>query len=474
MNRQTDPEPVAPFVRVSAAPAGAGSPADPNATGERIRALLDQGRAGVAVAMLREMLSADQGVLLARVPRAERRVLVWQLSAAELSDILDEAPTEAAATIVSELPAARAAELLDDVDSHTVADILQGLPDAGAAAIIGALHRPQDVVSLLQYPPDTAGGMMTPDFPRVRRVITAGNALDALRLFGEDAEGFGWVCVLDGQRRLSGAVSIARLARASPARSAGDLADQYGHRLVSVSPDTDREEVHHLMSRYSMGIIPVVDENQRVLGVARAEEAMQIGEEEATDDLLRVASAPGERVFAPLRLSIQHRLPWLVVNLGTVLAAAAVVNLFESAIAAVAMLAVFLPVVAGQGGIAGTHTVTLVVRGLALGDVPHHAGLRLLGRELLLGLLHGLALALVAGLLGWVWKGSIGLGVALAIAMVGNLLVAALSGAGVPLLLRRLGIGPAVSSAVFVTTFTDVFGFLIFLAAGGFLVRGLG
>ncbi len=138
------------------------------------------------------------------------------------------------------------------------------------------------------------------------------------------------------------------------------------------------------------------------------------------------------------------------------------------------MLAVFLPVVAGQGGIAGTQTVTLVARGLALGEVPFQSGWRLLGRKMLLGLLHGLALAAVAGALGWLWKGSIGLGTALAIAMVGNLLVAALTGAGVPLLLRRLGIDPAVSSAVFVTTFTDVFGFLIFLAAGGVLVGLLG
>ena len=118
-----------------------------------------------------------------------------------------------------------------------------------------------------------------------------------------------------------------------------------------------------------------------------------------------------------MRLSVQHRLPWLLVNLGTVLAAAAVVNLFESTIAAVAMLAVFLPVVAGQGGIAGTQMVTLVVRGLALWEVPHQSGIRLLGRELLLGLFHGLALAWAAGLLGWVWKGSIGLGLAIVIAM---------------------------------------------------------
>ena len=135
--------------------------------------------------------------------------------------------------------------------------------------------------------------MMTPDFPRCRQDITAGNALDALRLFGEDAEGFGWVCVLDDQGRLLGAVSITHLALASPARSAGELADQFGHRLVSVSPDTDQEEAHRLMSRYSMSIIPLVDENHRVLGVIRAEEAMQIGEEEATEHMLRIASAPG-------------------------------------------------------------------------------------------------------------------------------------------------------------------------------------
>ena len=241
-----------------------------------------------------------------------------------------------------------------------------------------------------------------------------------------------------------------------------------------MSPETDQEEVYRVMSRYSLSIIPVMDETQRVLGVIRAEEAMHVAQDEATEDMLRIASAPGERVFGPLRLSLRTRLPWLVLNLGTVLVAAAVVNLFESTIAAIAMLAVFLPVVAGQGGIAGTQTVTLVVRGMAIGEVPPQAGLRLLGRELLLGLLHGLALAILVGALGWIWKGSLGLGAALAIAMVGNLLVAALTGAGVPLLLRRLGTDPAVSSAVFVTTFTDVFGFLIFLTAGGFLVVWLG
>ena len=474
MNRQTDPQPNgAPDL--ASPPVGADDvPTGPHSLRQRIREALGRDRAGVAIGLLRRMLAADQGILLQRVSRAERRLLVALMPRRELSDILDEAPTPAAATIVEELPPERAADLLDDVDSHTVADILQELPDERAAAIVEELERPQDVVPLLQYPPDTAGGMMMTDYPRVRHDVTAGNALDVLRLFGEDAEGFGWVCVLDDRRRLVGAVSITQLALATPARPVRDITAEHGHRLVPVSLATDQEEVHRIMARYSFSIVPVVDEERRVLGVVRAEEAMYVGEEEATEDMLRIASAPGERVFGPLRLSVRHRLPWLVLNLGTVLVAAGVVNLFESTIAAIAMLAVFLPVVAGQGGIAGTQTVTLVVRGMAVGEVPPPAGLRLLGRELLLGLMHGMALAALAGALGWVWKGSPGLGIALAVAMVGNLLVAALTGAGVPLLLRRLGIDPAVSSAVFVTTFTDVLGFLIFLAAGAFFVTWLG
>ena len=175
-------------------------------------------------------------------------------------------------------------------------------------------------------------------------------------------------------------------------------------------------------------------------------------------------------MFSPVGLSVLHRLPWLIVNLGTVLLAAAVISVFETAISAAAMLAVFLPVVAGQGGIAGTQTVTLVARGLAIGEVPMNAGLRLLGRELALGLAHGIVLALVAGGIGYVWKGSIGLAMALGLAMVGNLLVAALAGAGVPLILGKMRVDPA----VFVTTFTDIFGFLIFLGAGAWFILWIG
>ena len=451
-------------------PGRSGGRFTPEHFAELVLRVLDEEGAESAAALMRRMLSADQGILLERTSGDVRRELLPWLTLEEISDILDEAPTESAVVITRELTAERAADLLDDVDSHTVVDILQELSDQQASAIVEELERPEDVVALMQYPSDSAGGMMTPDFPHVRRDDTAGLALDALRVFGEDAEGFGWVCVLDNDRRLTGYVSIAQLALARPMRTAGELADQYDHRLVSISSETDQEEAHRIMSRYTLSLLPVVDAEQRVLGVIRAEEMMNVAAEEATEDMLRIASAPGDRVFGPVGLSVLHRLPWLIVNLGTVLLAAAVISVFETAISAAAMLAVFLPVVAGQGGIAGTQTVTLVVRGLAIGEVPMNAGLRLLGRELALGLAHGIVLALVAGGIGYVWKGSIGLAMALGLAMVGNLLVAALAGAGVPLILGKMRVDPA----VFVTTFTDIFGFLIFLGAGAWFILWIG
>ena len=149
--------------------------------------------------------------------------------------------------------------------------------------------------------------------------------------------------MLDAEQRLVGYVSVSQLALTRPLRTVGQLADRHDHRLVSVAPTTDQEEAHGIMLRYTMSILPVVDGEKRVLGVIRAEEVMHVAGDEATEDMLRIASAPGERVFGPLQLSVRNRLPWLVLNLGTVLVAAATVSLFESTIAKIALLAVFCP-----------------------------------------------------------------------------------------------------------------------------------
>jgi len=204
-----------------------------------------------------------------------------------------------------------------------------------------------------------------------------------------------------------------------------------------------------------------------------AEDLMDVVTEEATEDMFRIASVGGERIAGPMSNSLRRRLPWLYINLATAFLAAVMVSLFEDTISRVVALAVFLPVVASQGGIGGTQTATLVVRSMALGEVPRRLGLRLLARELALGLIHGVALGVVVGFVAYLWKGNFTLGVVLGLAILGNMLVAGMFGAGVPLLLRQLRMDPAVSSAVFVTTFTDVIGFVLFLGLAAVFVDHL-
>ena len=328
----------------------------------------------------------------------------------------------------------------------------------------------EEVVPLLQHPDDTAGGVMTPHYPVGRESISAGNALDELRFLSPDAEDISSIFVVDDENKLVGTLSVTRLALARPHVMVGDIA----HReFIAVRTDTDQEESARLMEHYNLNQLPVVDQEGHLRGVILAEDMVDVVEEEATEDMYRIAGVAGERVFGPLKNSLRNRLPWLYMNLATAFLAALVISFFESTIVQVVALAVFLPVVAGQGGIGGTQTVTIVVRSMALGEVPASVGLRLLARELILGLINGILLGIVVGVIAFAWKGNPFLGVVLGLAMMGNMLVAALAGAGVPLLLRQLHLDPAVSSAVFVTTFTDVFGFLLFLGLAAAFIQFL-
>jgi magnesium transporter len=318
----------------------------------------------------------------------------------------------------------------------------------------------QGVIPLLEYPDDTAGGLMVPDYPVVREHISAANALDRLRLMGTRAEDFGSIFVIDDDNKLVGTISITRLALARPSTVIADLVQR---EFVSVRTNTDQEELARLMERYNVNELPVLDQEGHLVGVILAEDMVDVVEDEATEDMYRMAGVAGERVFGPLHASMRRRLPWLYLNLVTAFLAASVISLFEATIARVVALAVFLPVVAGMAGNGGTQTLTVVVRSMALGDLPLRLGFRLLARELSLGFINGALLGIAVGVVASLWKGIPMLGVALGLAMLGNMMVAALAGAGVPLILRLLRLDPAVSSAVFVTTFTDIFGFLLYL-----------
>ena len=432
-----------------------------------IRQLLETESDDTALTQFRQLHPVDQGEVLDGLEVYVAVQVLEALSFTEAADVLEEMDPAKAARVSNAMSGEDLARILDRTSLDAATDILQLLSAEKTETTIRAMAEADGVVRLLQYRQDSAGGVMTPDYPVVRESIITPNALDQLRLLGPEAENINSILVVDDGNRLVGSLSITRLALARPTSVIGDIAD---HDIISVTADTDQEECARLMERYNLSQLPVVDEDGQLTGVILAQDIVDVVTQEATEDMYRMASVAGERVMGPLGNSLRRRLPWLYINLATALLAGLMISVFESTIAKVAALAIFLPVVAGQGGIGGTQTVTLVVRSMALGELPRQLGFRLLTRELTLGVINGTLLGVVVGAVAYGWKGNATLGVVLGVAMLGNMLVAGLAGAGVPLLLRRLGLDPAVSSAVFVTTFTDVIGFAIFLGMAAAMI----
>ncbi len=443
----------------------------PEETVEAVTQLLNDGDRTSALALFTGLHPADQAEALRGLPRAFRQSLRAEMDSAALAALLEFLEPEESVELLRDAAVSLTAQVLDLAGLDVAADVLHLLPEDLRMNVLLEMRTPAEVEALLAYRDDTAGGLMTPEFPVVLSSTNPAKALDQLRLLGPSAESIDSVLVVNSERQLVGSVSLVRLALARPTVLIQDIMDS---PVRSVYAETDQEECARVMERYNLSRLPVVDSSGRLTGVILAEDIVDVVEEEATEDMFRIASVGEERVLGPLRGSFRSRLPWLLINLGTAFLAALMVSLFESTIAKVVALAVFLPVVAGQGGIGGTQTVTLVVRGMALGDVPRRQGFRILRRELMLGAAHGLVLGVIVGGVALAWKGNAALGLVLGAAMLGNMLVAGAAGAGVPLLLRQLGMDPAVSSAVFVTTFTDVLGFLLFLGLAavmiGFLV----
>ena len=433
-----------------------------------IRQLLDEGNHQSALGLFGRFHPVDQGMFLMGLAHEPQLKILTELAPGAVAEILENIEPEEAAEITERLESRALSQILDEASPDVAADILRLLPRERSQETLAAMQAAPEVVPLMGYSDDTAGGLMTPGYPVVREGTTTGNALDQLRLLGAATDNLSSVLVVDQNSTLVGSLSVTRLALARPNTVVGEIANP---DFISAHVDTDQEECARLMERYDLSQLPVVDGQSRLVGVILSEDMVDVVEEEATEDMYRMAGVAGERVFGPLRNSFRRRLPWLYINLGTALLAAAVVSLFEDTIKQVVALAVFLPVVAGQGGIGGTQTVTLVVRSMALGEVPGGLGRRLLAREVVLGVVNGALLGVVVGLMAYAWKGNYMMGLVLGIAMLGNMVVAGLAGAGVPLLLRRLHMDPAVSSAVFVTTFTDVIGFLLFLGLAASVIN---
>ena len=434
---------------------------------ERIQALVEDQDFALASEVFKELHPADQGDVLADLDHEAQQALLAALSPEETGQVIEQLEPEEAAELYEDVGAKDLALVLDEVRPDVAADVLKQLPPGLSQEALEAMQESEDVAPLMAYPDDTAGGVMTPEVLSVGEGMTAAAALDVLRVNETQAERAGAIFVVGEGRKLTGSFRVVRLALA---RQNATVRDIMTADVISVPAEMDQEECARIIERYDLAELPVVDEAGRLIGVILAEDAADVAQEEATEDMYRIAGLGDERVRGALSASVRSRFPWLAVNLATTFLAAVVISLFESTIVKVVALAVFLPVVAGQGGIAGTQTLTLVVRSMALGEVSGRRGRRLLTREIILGLLHGLLLGVAVGIVAFVWKGNFFLGLVLGIAMLGNMVIAGIMGAGVPLLLRRAGLDPAVAAAAVVTTITDVVGFLLFLGLAAALV----
>ncbi len=436
---------------------------------EQVTALLRAGRLAEFVTAAEELEAADLADVLAALDDAERLVAVRALPPEVSGEALVEMPEEAhAEETLAALDADEAADIVEELDDDDAADILGDLDPEEQERILSEVEDRDDVDRLLGYDEESAGGRMTTQVVRVRDTDHAAAALDEIRRQAEEMEDFYQVFVVDHLHRLVGILPLKDLVVSPPGRRVREIMESAD---IVVTPEVDQEEVARLMARYNLPSMPVVDPGGRLLGRVTFDDVIDVVEAETTEDLLKFGGVSAdEELGARWTDAVRSRLPWLGVNLITAFLAGAVVYFFKDTITRTVTLAVWMPIIAGMGGNAGTQALAVTVRRLALGLIPPGQSRQVIAKELLVGTINGLAIGLLVALVTLVIGEGPVLGVVVFLAMTGNLLVAGFAGAFIPILLEKVGVDPAVASSIFVTTFTDVFGFSLLLGLAGLLL----
>lgn len=416
---------------------------------------------------LLETPPVDIAHLLENFDTDEQRHILRLISEELAADVVSELRPEESAELIGEMRQERAVEIVGHVDPDDATDIIAELDEDDRSRIMGSLRPEQveTVTQLLAYPEDSAGGIMTTEFASVTPEMHVDEAIASVRAKSREIETIYYIYVVDLEDHLLGVVSMRDLILA---RSGNSIADIMETDLVGiVHTDTDREDVAHKVADYNLVAVPVVDDEGRILGIVTHDDVLDVIQEEATEDIQKLVGAGGdESVHSKIFYSVQKRGPWLLVNLGTAALASGVVFLFRHQIEQISLLAVFMPIIASLGGNSGAQTLAVAIRSLALGDVApdEHAGIYL--REATLGILHGIGIGLIASAGVYLMVGDIRIAVVVFVAMVLNMTLAGMAGALIPLTLEKMGLDPAQSSSIFLTTVTDVAGFFIFLSLG--------
>ena len=420
--------------------------------------------------LLHNMPASDIALLLESSP-ARTRSALWQLIDSDFhGDVLEELSEDVRNGIIAQMMPEKVADALEDMDTDDLAETLSSLPEAVSQDVLQSMDE-QDRLraeKALAYGEDTAGFIMNTDTITLRPDVTVDVILRYLRLKGEVPEGTDTLYVVSRNDKLIGAVPVTKLITAVPDVTVEELMNEDAEAIPADMPDS---EVAKLFERYNWLSAPVVDEKHHLLGRITIDDVVDIIREDAEHSMMSMAGLDDEEdTFAPVLQSTQRRSVWLGVNLLTALMAAAVSDLFEETLSQMAVLAILNTIVPSMGGVAGNQTLTLVIRGMALGHVSPSNSRWLVSKELAIGFLNGMIWALLIASVIALWKQDLMLGGVIAFAMMVNMVAAGLSGATLPIIMKKMKIDPALAGSVILTTITDVVGIFAFLGTATLLL----
>ncbi len=441
---------------------------------ELIEALDQQNKARLKE-LFDELHSYDKAQFLMDLT-PEQREMFKHFSDEDLAEILEELEYDEQRVLIDELGLKRTAEILEEMSSDDAADLMGELEDGETAKIFALMDDQEevDIRKLMQYDEDTAGGLMTDEFITIPDTYTAEDILNKLRNLAPKAETAYYLYVTDPHLNLRGVLSLRELIVAEPETKVEEIMSE---RVVSVPAEMDQEDVAEIMEKYDFLALPVV-KDEKIVGIITIDDVIDVLQEETSEDIYRLGGLSGSE--AELResstssfQSAKKRIPWLAGLLLVGIMAGTIIEQFEATLEAVAVLAVFIPMMTGMAGNTGTQSLTVVVRGLTLGEFEDKGILQVIRREAGVGIFIGLANGIVISIIAMVWQGSAMLGAVIGLSLLITLFVATLAGTVIPLLMDKLKIDPAVASGPFITTVNDLIGLTIYFSIATYFMEQL-
>ncbi|WP_448699104.1 magnesium transporter [Mucilaginibacter sp. AW1-3] len=413
---------------------------------------------------LEDYHASEIAIIFEKLTKEERERIINVLSVETASEVIAEMDEEHhPEDILFNLDPEKRSEIIEELDYDDATDLISQLEEHEQHEILKDVDHEDatEIRSLLSYPEDSAGGLMNTDVICVNINLNKKDALEEIIHQSEEMEEFYTIYVVDDQEILKGIVSLKSIIKARPEIK---IADILNTDYVYVKADLDQEDVAKLISQYNLASIPVVDDDMRLLGRITVDDIIDVMEEENTEDILKISGvSQDEELSGNWQDAVKSRLPWLVINLGTGFLAAGVVRQFPDVQIKITAIVAYMTIISGMGGNAATQALAVTVRRISLSDLTDQQAYRAVLKEVSVGLINGAVNGLIVGLFALFYDGSPMLGLVLFTAMTGNLIVAGLTGASIPLILKRVGIDPAVASSIIITTFTDCAGFFLSL-----------